>query len=274
MALSRFLGKVWLKVKRAVLTLCIPVAMVSACNGCHSGLPKRDANVATNIGESSKLVKGRILIDPEFSGPERKMIAKALKMWTDPLDQVMQMEISEDPGEEAQEMIVFQRMVMMQERVKAGAAPEPDEDSDEEDTFVDPHDSWDSFDPRTPFWSPAQGCNDRAMVIRVLSDNARIRFLEMKSKATFVGWTDNGCHRKAILLVADRIDDEEEFVGVAAHEFGHLFGLKHDFKRKESVMYPGAYFSHCVTRRDIESFCDRWQCKGSTKVKLPKRSCG
>jgi hypothetical protein len=222
-----------------------------AC-GCHSTLPKKPASESRS-SEVKHLIKGRILIDTDFSAPERKLIAAALKMWTDPLGDSIRMEISEDPGAEYSEMLVQQRLVLKQERVAAGIT-NPD------DAFTDPHDSWDSFDPRTPFWS-APGCSDHAVILRLTSSDPKVRLIDQESKSTLVGLTSNSCHDKMVIIIADRIDDERGFIAVVAHELGHLFGLKHDFKRAGTLMFPDKKFAaHCVVARDVESFCDRWGC--------------
>jgi hypothetical protein len=217
-----------------------------------------------------------VIIDPEFSGPEQELIAKGIHMWTNPLSDVLRMEISEEPNREMFETVIHQRMVLTQERSQSDI-PVP-EDEDTEDPWVDPHDKWDSFDARTPFWDTTQGCNDRLVILRYTSDHPMVKFIEKKidpsGHGQLYGHTDNSCHRKAIILVVDRLKTSQQFSEVLAHELGHALGLRHDFEANASIMHPDDKSTHCVTRRDVDNFCSRWHCPKGRARMTETKSCG
>lgn len=275
---SGILGNLFRSIAKTSLFLFIPVALMGTCGGCHTSTTKTQQSALQMRVPDAPLLKGRVIIDPEFSGPEQELIAKGIRMWTNPLSDVLQMEISDRPIQEINETMVHQRLVLTQERA-ASDIPMPDpNDEDAEDTWEDPHDKWDSFDSRTPFWDTARGCNDHIVILRYTSNNPMIRFIERKIDSSghgqLYGHTDNSCHRKAIILVVDRLKTSEQFTEVLSHEFGHALGLRHDFEANASIMHPDTKASRCVTRRDADAFCSRWQCSKSRPRMSEAKSCG
>lgn len=272
---STFFGSVLRTLTKASLFLIFPVALVSTCNGCHPSTKPVETGKTQQAVQVEPIIKGRVLIDPEFSGPEKELIAKGIRMWTNPLSDVLKMEISDNPGREAFENGIMQRMILDQERSASGV-PEPEEG--EEDTWVDPHSKWNAFDPRAPFWSQSEGCTNAVLIMRFTSDSPIVQQIEKalssNGHATLQGHTTNACHRKAIMLVADRLNSAAEFTEVLAHEFGHVLGLRHDFESNASIMHPEDKGTRCVTRRDVNSFCARWNCPAHRKYMSEPRSCG
>lgn len=254
----------WLTRLRSIALVSVLLMTLGACSSCHPSVSVRKATV-TKSTLVTPIVKGRVLIDPEFSGPERKLIEQAIRMWTVPLQGMLSFEISEDPVQEFKEMLALQVMTIKQERFVAGVP-------DDED-FDDPHEKMDHFDPRANMWDSSQGCNDRIVVMRVLSNNERIVSMEDEEQGALLGWTDARCHKKGILIVADRIEDASHMAEVVAHEIGHMLGIKHDFQRHASVMFPGRQSTPCVMRRDVVAFCERWRC-APPPMEREARFCG
>ncbi len=272
---SKFFGSVLRTLSKASLLLLFPVTLVSTCSSCHPTKTAESLGKAQQAAQVEPIIKGRVLIDPEFSGPERELILRGIRMWTNPLSDVLKMEVSDNPGREAFENDMQQRMNLTQERAASGL-PEPKED--EEDTWVDPHSKWNSFDPRAPFWSMSEGCSSAVLILRFTSDSPVVKAVEKavsgNGHGVLYGHTNNSCHRKAIMLVADRLKTADEFTEVFAHEFGHVLGLRHDFESDVSIMHPEDKSTRCVTRRDVSSFCARWNCPKHRPYMSESRSCG
>ncbi len=276
---SGILGNVSRFLTKASLFVLVPVALISTCNGCHPSAVKAKVQSVAHIAPTpppDPIITSRVLIDPDFSGPERELVLKGIRMWTDPLSDVLKVEISGDPNREAFEARIHQKMVLQQERAQSNI-PEP-EGEDEEDTWVDPHSKWDPFDPRAPFWDQAQGCDNHVMIFRHTSTDNIVKYIEHKidpsGHGTLYGHTENSCHSKAIIIVADRLKTSEQFAEVLAHEFGHVLGLRHDFEANASIMHPDDKSTHCVTRRDADAFCARWNCPKSHVRMVQPKSCG
>jgi hypothetical protein len=66
-----------------------------------------------------------------------------------------------------------------------------------------------------------------------------------------------------IILVPDRIDDDESYQAVIMHEFGHAFGLGHNVQ-KETLMYETINdgSSH-ITKNDLIEFCRLYYCNAN-----------
>lgn len=226
--------------------VCLIICFLFTFNSCHNNLVVKNTNVKKEL-----IINAKAIIDTDFSSIEQNLIEKSINGWVVPLDGLAKISISESPNDELEENIIHQQLVMKQEKV----------DNELNNILVDPHDSWDPFDSRTPFWDTNEGCTDKFLILRMKSFDPIVINMEKAAGVNFLGLTNNSCHEKIIFIIIDRIKNEQEFIAVVTHEIGHMFGLKHIFEKDKSVMHPKNYSSNCVTNYDLEMFCKRWKCK-------------
>lgn len=69
------------------------------------------------------------------------------------------------------------------------------------------------------------------------------------------------CGITKVYMVGDRVQDEDAFIAIAAHEFGHAMGLDH-VREPTSLMnkYYSSYTAGCVTYADAKELCNRLDC--------------
>lgn len=72
--------------------------------------------------------------------------------------------------------------------------------------------------------------------------------------------TTIGCHKNGnVFIVADRIDTELKMYKVILHEFGHLYGIEHQY---EGIMRSGHLGEKeaCIDAFALEEFCEMHSC--------------
>lgn len=96
----------------------------------------------------------------------------------------------------------------------------------------------------------AAGCRHTFFVIRTNSTSEIVRALDGETRQ-ILAFTFTGCMVKFIVIVADRMRDEQVLYATMLHELGHMWGLPDNKEGQKSVMngeYPTA---GCITKRDI-----------------------
>lgn len=93
-----------------------------------------------------------------------------------------------------------------------------------------------------------------------------IKERDASEKVSTLGLTfTHTCSVTKIFLVQDRLKEEEDFIIIAAHEFGHALGLRH-VTSERSIMhdsYSALENAGCVTREDARELCNHYECRVS-----------
>lgn len=213
------------RVKRvASLLLCVVF-----CLDCKIPEPKQAPDGLDNF--QKEMLTSEIYIDSKFSSIERQLIVEGLREWERATDH----------------MIVFNiHNVRWTSGVDYYTVPQPDSDGVIE-------------------------CTRDIHIVRVLSYDKvvvdiseQIKKEEHLKEFNLAGYANSTCQVKNVLLVADRVQNEEEYVSLTIHEIGHMLGLKHIRIGKTSAMVQGLQHSApCVTKLDIQQFCNGWGCDES-----------
>src|SRR5574341_86563 len=103
---------------------------------------------------------------------------------------------------------------------------------------------------------------DEHVVIKAGQNDAS----EVGAGPEHMGWTEPSGE---MFLWSDKVRSNggnfaENFMGVAAHEFGHHIGLHHD-GAKSALMYRKVP-TWCVTQRDLDQFCRQRGCMRSRRL--------
>lgn len=90
------------------------------------------------------------------------------------------------------------------------------------------------------------------------SSSLSVRAMDQMKRGQILGWVTG----PVMYLVEDRLTDPDDFYEVAAHEFGHTFGMDH-VPDESAVMFryhsnPGA---RCPTKADMQEFCYHLGCE-------------
>lgn len=106
----------------------------------------------------------------------------------------------------------------------------------------------------------------------VKSTSKIIKDRDTETKVTTLGLTRfRSCSVTKVWLVEDRLKDEDDFVNIAAHEFGHALGLDH-VSSPRAIMHNLYNFGDnagCITKDDARELCNHYECR------VPKvRHCG
>lgn len=97
-------------------------------------------------------------------------------------------------------------------------------------------------------WS--KGCRNSFYIVRTTSKSDVVKALDGENR-TILAFTFTGCMFKFIVVVADRMRDEEMMYATMLHELGHMWGLPDNEEGQLSIMnghYPTA---KCITKNDI-----------------------
>lgn len=238
--------------KSAYLVILLLVCMFI---GCVAGTTVGPVQTAPAEVKQTPVLSGRVLIDGDFSGPERVAIARAVEMWVSSLNGALDLQISPNSSDEFSEMqqiIMLQRAAVMANMVAAGKEPvDPVLDEDNPAKLLEIAQSQD-------FWT-GKYCSNRIVVIRANSDTQRVKEAEEHGIA-LAGWSYTGCWRKFILIVGGRMDSLQNLTTTVAHELGHEFGLFHQFDGSASLMHNDQKSAKCVMKSDLTAFCKRWKC--------------
>lgn len=106
--------------------------------------------------------------------------------------------------------------------------------------------------------------NEKTRIIniwRTYPEDVQLQHIEKITGVSLMGFAPG----KSILLVPARTDSIEEFESVAAHEIGHVIGLKHT-KSLMNAIDSG----NCITSIDVQQFCQIYNCN---KIKIEAESC-
>ena len=97
------------------------------------------------------------------------------------------------------------------------------------------------------------------LIIRPLnSSDLRTLTFDIAINGTTMGMYDPSTFIPTIWIIIDRIQDEEEMLGVVLHELGHAEGLEHS-SIQNSLMFPYVSTS-CITKYDLRQFCSIYGC--------------
>lgn len=178
----------------------------------------------TNVRE--KMIVTHAMIEDDFSGLEIVPIVSAFISWMS----VTHNDISILPPTEGDGL--FYDVIMKGTGNGAGAF-EMTLDADGK-----------SPDP----WSKT--CRHTFFVIRTNSKSDIVKALDGKDRA-ILAFTFTGCTIKFIVVVADRMRDEEMLYATMLHELGHLWGLPDNEDGPTSIMNSHYPTSKCITKKDI-----------------------
>ena len=202
----------------------LAVSMIGAISASEAAVPKRDP-------EKSRIILSHALIQDEFSGLEIKPIVKAFISWMEETKG----DILIIPPEEAD--VAFYELAMK-------------DDTGEVDVFEADlqHDSA----IKEPW---GDKCRHTFYVLRAKSKSTVVKAIDGAIDGEVrqvMAFTFVGCMYKFIVVVADRMKDENVMYTTMLHELGHMWGLPDNKEGNTSIMngvYPGAT---CITRRDLQ----------------------
>jgi hypothetical protein len=81
------------------------------------------------------------------------------------------------------------------------------------------------------------------------------------SEKTVLGWGFEGINESIIIIVYDRIKNDNDLYVVGMHEFGHVLGLEHSMMKGLSVMFPFINDgSTCISLFDLLDLCRVYGC--------------
>lgn len=183
--------------------------------------------------EKTKFIVSRVMIQDEFSGLETGPIVKAFVSWMEETQGdilILPPTLSDGmffdvaiKGEEGKDFSVFDK------DLQADASnPEP--------------------------W--ANGCRHTFYLLRVSSNHPVVKSLDGEDRE-ILAFTFTGCAYKFIVVVADRMRNENMLYTTMLHELGHMWGLPDNKDGKESIMngsWPG---SKCITKKDLHDVYDK-----------------
>jgi hypothetical protein len=234
-------------IRRLITVISTVIGITLLSTGCHSGFESKMAN------REPAVLRGTLLIDPDFSADERAAIEAGLNMWLKALNGSLDVDVADETMGALREA-VYEMRLATHERIEKGLPPD-------EDGMA-----------RGPFWSRENGCVPKLLIIRTTSVSEDVMELEGGSGGKLLGLANPNCVRKFILIVADRMSSSAMLTRVTAHELGHMWGLWHNFKHGVSIMYPyeGVNTAPCITKADTADFCARWKCDAR---KMTPKSC-
>lgn len=119
------------------------------------------------------------------------------------------------------------------------------------------------YDPESNPWR--EGCRNSFYVMRTLSDDPLVQALDNRDddeESTILAFTHAGCLFKYIVVVADRMENEQLMYTTVLHELGHMWGLYDNTKGQESLMNGVYPMAPCITKADLADVYEVFGKKG------------
>lgn len=208
------------KILKFVTVLTILLTFVGVLSAAEK--PARDPS-------KSHLITSHALITEGFSGLELAPLSNAIRTWMKETSN----DITVLPPEES-DSIFYNMMIRGEDSTVI---------SDIALTYPD--------DYKNP-WKV--GCRNTFYVIRTTSRDPLVKAIDDQDGDPTTGvlaFTHPGCLFKYIVIVADRMDNEELMYVTMLHELGHMWGLPDNERGKLSIMNGMYPMAPCITKTDL-----------------------
>lgn len=176
--------------------------------------------------EHKQMIVSRALIEDDFSGIEAAPIVRSFISWMNETHG----DILVLPPTEADGMFYD---VVMKGTSQGSGAFEMSLDADGK--IPDP-------------WGPK--CRHSFYIVRTTSKSDIIRALDGENRQ-ILAFTFTGCMFKFIVVVADRMRNDEVMYATMLHELGHMWGLPDNEEGQLSIMNSHYPTSKCITKNDV-----------------------
>lgn len=179
--------------------------------------------------KKSHLLTSHALIADDFSGLELLPLSNAIRSWMKETSN----DITVLPPEQSD--IFFYEIMIRGDEASAIS----------ETAMTYPDDS------KNP-WKA--GCRNTFYVIRTTSRDPLVKSLDNRDGDPTTGvlaFTYTGCLFKYIVIVADRMNNEDVMYGTMLHELGHMWGLPDNERGQLSVMNGIYPMAPCITKTDL-----------------------
>lgn len=195
---------------------------------------------------NKNLIESYVLIEHKFSGVELNPIVDAFLTWS----QETKNDIIVNPPT-IEQKLYFHKVLLP--------------NIGDEDSLA-----LDNSDPKKAW---GNSCSKNFYILRTVSSDPRVMLIDniknennSDRRTGVLAYTFLGCKYKFIVVVADRINDEEMFKVVLMHELGHIWGLPDNEKGQLSIMNGMYPMSTCITKLDIQTLYDIHEKKIPSKL--------
>lgn len=101
------------------------------------------------------------------------------------------------------------------------------------------------------------------VLVKANSDEPIVDALDKRIKVTILGYFLTKTGTQTVLIVPDRLENEDLFRATVIHELGHSIGLKH-IDERDAIMYESLGSEVHLTKQDIKHLCKTYYCDESS----------